>query len=406
MTQPVLSPPHTPTSTPHPLSRGLVLLMATATGITVASNYYSQPLLHTIASEFGLSVATAGNVVTTAQLSYGAGLVLVVPLADLLERRMMIVVMTILAALGLLVSGLAPSLPWLLAGTALTGFCSVAAQILIPFAATLAAPAERGRAVGTVMGGLLIGILSARTVSGALASIGSWHTIYFAAAAVLLCTSIALRCTLPRFQNSNDSSTLSYTRLIASMGMLFVKEPVLRARALLGMLSFILFSLFWTPLAFLLSAPPYGYSSVTIGLFGLAGAAGALAASWAGRLADRGKGSRGTYIGLVGMLLGWACLWFAPTSLGALLSGVLVLDLATQLTHVSNQNAIFTLAPEARNRLNAGYMTCYFIGGSVGSWLAGNLFQHHGWAGVSLAGIGIAMLAIAVGMVVLRRRSA
>jgi predicted MFS family arabinose efflux permease len=387
-------------SSGHELTRSMVLLISVATGVAVAGNYYSQPLLHTIAIQLGVSFAQAGNIVTTAQLSYGAGLLLLLPLADLLEQRRMIVVMSMLAALGLLLSGFATSLPWLLVGTALTGLCSVVAQVLVPFAATLAKPEQRGRVVGTVMSGLLMGILLARTVAGALSSIAGWRAVYWVAALLMFVTAIALALTMPRHK---QNAGLSYSRLLASVVTLFKQEPVLRLRALLGMLSFALFSLFWTPLAFLLGEPFYGYSDATIGLFGLVGAAGALAASLVGRLADRGKGVAVTQLGLLGLLLAWIPLGFAPVSLFSLLAGVLLLDLAVQMVHISNQNAIFKMRPEARNRLNAGYMTCYFIGGSFGSWLAANLYQNYGWEGITIAGAILASLGVVIGFTGLRR---
>lgn len=374
-----------------PLSSALILLMAIATGLTVASNYYAQPLLHTIAQHLGLSAASAGTIVITAQLSYGAGLFLLVPLGDLLEQRRLIVTMTLLSAAGLLISAFAPNLPLLLLGTAMTGLFSVVAQVLVPMAASLAAPEHRGRVVGTLMSGLLLGILLARTAAGLVSSLADWRTIYLLAAALLSLCAIALGLSLPRRQ---QSAGLSYPQLLASVLTLFVEEPVLRLRAWLGLLSFCLFGLFWTPLAFLLAAPPYGYSDAAIGLFGLAGAAGALAASAAGRLADRGKGNLATLIGLAALLAGWLPLALAGQSLWALLAGVLTLDLAVQLTHVSNQNAVYALRPQARNRLNAGYITCYFIGGAMGSALGTQLFGRFGWPGIVTAGTAISLLAL------------
>src|SRR5690606_237447 len=199
------------------------------------------------------------------------------------------------------------------------------------------APELRGRAVGTVMSGLLLGILLARTVSGWISSLFDWRAVYALAAVSMVACAWALGRSLPRYQ---DNAGLSYAGLLQSVLRLFVEEPVLRIRALLGMIAFVLFSLFWTPLAFLLSAPPYGYSDATIGLFGLVGAAGAMAASWAGRLADRGHSRACTWMGLGALLLSWLPLGFAQVSLSALIAGVLLLDLAVQLVHVSNQNAI------------------------------------------------------------------
>ena len=372
------------------LTQGLVLLMATATGIAVASNYYAQPLLDTIAFEFGLSHSSAGNIVTTAQLSYGIGLLFLVPLADRLERRKLIIVMSLFATIGLLISGFSTSLPWLLLGTAITGLSSVVAQVLLPLGATLASDQQRGKVIGTIMGGLLLGILLARVVSGGLSSMGSWRYIYWFASVAMFITTLALARFLPSYHNNND---MSYRQILVSVFGLFVKEPILRYRSILGMLSFALFSMFWTPLAFLLAKPPYEYSDATIGLFGLVGVAGVFAATWAGKLADAGKGDLGTRLGLLSLLVSWVILFNAPMSLVALLIGVLLLDLAVQLVHVSNQNKIYALHPDIRNRLTSAYMTCYFIGGAFGSWFSVLLYQHYEWSGVVMGATGIALTA-------------
>ncbi|WP_419735465.1 MFS transporter [Pseudomonas sp. COR18] len=383
-----------------PLSTALILLMATATGLAVASNYYAQPLLHTIAQQLGLSMATAGTIVITAQLSYGAGLLLLVPLGDLFEQRRLIVVMTLISAIGLLISAFAPGLPWLLLGTALTGLFSVVAQVLVPMAASLTPPEQRGRVVGTLMSGLLLGILLARTAAGALSSFGDWRAIYLLAAGLMFVCALALSRALPHHR---QNAGLSYPALLGSVFRLFVEEPVLRLRAVLGLLSFCLFALFWTPLAFLLANPPYGYSDGVIGLFGLAGAVGAMAANLGGRMADRGKGEFATTIGLLALLLSWLPLGFAGHSLVALLAGVLVLDFAVQLVHVSNQNAVFKVRPAARNRLNAGYITCYFVGGALGSLLGAQLWGPYGWNGIVVAGGLISALALGIWAWVQRR---
>lgn len=376
-----------------PLSRWLVLLMACATGLSVGANYYNQPLLHSIASQFGLSFAGAGIVVTTAQLSYAAGLLLLVPLGDLLERRRLIVAMTLLAAAGLALSATAGSLAWLLVGTAVTGLFSVVAQVLVPFAATLAPEHSRGRVVGTVMSGLLLGILLARTVAGALSEVGDWRTVYAIASGVMLVLALALWRALPRYRRTVG---LAYPQLIVSVFRLFGQEPLFRLHTLLGALGFAAFALFWTPLAFLLSAEPYAYSDGAIGLFGLAGALGALGANVAGRLADGGHGRLAVSVALLTTAAAWLPLALAPHSLAALLVGILMLDLAVQLGHVSNQNIIYRLQPEARSRLNAGYMTGYFIGGSLGSLASASLYQLAGWTGVCLAGLAVGALALVV----------
>lgn len=390
-----------PPTDSQPLSAALLLLMSTATGLAVASNYYAQPLLPTIGRDLQLSESAVASIVTTAQLSYGAGLFLLVPLADLRERRSLIVCLMLVAAMGLVLSGVAPNLPMLLLGTAITGLTSVVAQVLVPFAATLAEPAHRGRAVGTVMSGLLFGILLARTFAGAISTFIHWRAVYGIAAVLMVACTLALARGLPRFQ---QDAGLSYRQLIQSVLELFVQEPILRLRALLGMVSLALFSMFWTPLSFLLSTDPYHYSEAVIGLFGLVGAAGALAANAAGRLADKGKGTVATFVGLGVLLISWLPLGFAQSSLIALILGVLLLDLAVQMVHVSNQNAIYAIRPEARNRLNAGYMTCYFIGGASGTTLSAWLYMHHGWMGVVWGASVIAMVGLVIGMVGLRRR--
>ncbi|MCM2129755.1 MFS transporter [Larsenimonas rhizosphaerae] len=377
------------------LGAPLVLLMAITTGVAVASNYYAQPLLHTIADQLGLSFASAGIIVTVAQLGYAAGLLLLVPLGDLLDRRNMIGVMMLLAATGLFISANADSLPVLLAGTALTGIFSVVAQVLVPFAATLAEPEQRGRVVGTVMSGLLLGILLARTVSGTLSSLGSWRTVYWVAGILMLINAAVLYRALPSYKSE---TRMSYAALLASIGHLFVKHGLLRQRALLGFLSFAMFSALWTSVAFLLSSAPYHYSDAAIGLFGLAGAAGALAARQAGHLVDQGRGHQTTLGGLVLLVLAWGLLWWAPHELAILVLAIILLDLAVQAVHITNLNLIYSLDQAARNRLNAGYMTCYFLGGAAGSLASAWAYQHLEWNGVALLGLGLALAAAVAGM--------
>ncbi|MCM2331892.1 MAG: MFS transporter, partial [Pseudomonas sagittaria] len=362
--------------------------------------YYNQPLLQTLAEQFDLSYAKAGMLVTTAQVSYAVGLILLVPLGDLLERRGLIVGMALVVAGGLLLSALAPSFTVLLLGTALAGMFSVVAQVLVPFAATLAAPHERGRVVGTLMSGLLLGILLARTVAGTLSALGNWRSVYLLAAAVMTITALALWFALPRYRHPER---IGYPRLLASVAQLFRDEPEFRLRTLLGGLSFAMFAMLWTPLAFLLSAEPYGYSDGVIGLFGIVGAVGALAASQAGRMADSGRGAQATSLGLLLLALSWLPLGFGGTSLAALLLGVVVLDLAVQLTHVSNMNQVYRLRPEARSRINAGYMTGYFIGGALGSLASAALFEAYGWAGVCSAGAALGVVALGIWLALGRR---
>ena len=371
------------------LSPALTLLMSLATGLSVASNYYAQPLLDTIARAFALSINQAGFIVTAAQLGYAAGLLFLVPLGDMFERRKLIVVMTLLSAGGLLITATSQTLGMMILGTALTGLLSVVAQVLVPLAATLAAPEKRGKVVGTIMSGLLLGILLARTVAGLLADLGGWRTVYWVATVLMVLMALALWRGLPVVP---QTAQLNYPQLLASVFRLFRTQPLLRTRALLGCLIFANFSILWTSMAFLLSAPPFHFSEGVIGLFGLAGAAGALGARPAGGLADKGKAHHTTTWGLLLLLLSWGAIALGQYSVSALIIGIVVLDLTVQGVHITNQSVIYRIAPDARNRLTAGYMTSYFIGGAAGSIISASAYQHGGWNAVCLAGSVVALL--------------
>ncbi|HGY9604714.1 TPA: MFS transporter [Enterobacter roggenkampii] len=381
------------TKTTQGLSPALILLMSVATGLAVASNYYAQPLLDTIARAFNLSASSAGFIVTAAQLGYAAGLLFLVPLGDMFERRMLIVSMTLLAAGGMLITASSQSLTMMIIGTALTGLFSVVAQILVPLAATLASPEKRGKVVGTIMSGLLLGILLARTVAGLLASLGGWRTVYWVASVLMVIMALALWRGLPKVKQENH---LNYPQLLASVFSLFTQDKLLRTRALLGCFTFANFSILWTSMAFLLAAPPFNYSEGVIGLFGLAGAAGAVGARPAGGLADKGKSHLTTSAGLVLLLLSWAAIWYGHVSVLALIVGILVLDLTVQGVHITNQTVIYRVKPEARNRLTAGYMTSYFIGGAAGSLISASAWQHAGWSGVCAIGAIVATINLLV----------
>ncbi|WP_448511860.1 MFS transporter [Photorhabdus laumondii] len=376
-----------------PLSPALIALIAIATGLVVASNYYAQPLLDTIALQFNLTVNEAGFIVTTAQLSYAVGLTFLVPLGDMFERRSLIVSMTILATIGLLITATSQNIWQMLLGTAMTGLFSVVAQILVPLAATLALPHQRGKAVGTIMSGLLLGILLARTISGTMATLGGWRTVFWVASVLLVILSLTLWRYLPRYKQVTN---LNYFQLLGSIVNLITTSPLLRVRAILGALTFANFSLLWTSMAFLLSAPPFNYSEGVIGLFGLVGAAGALMATQTGRLVDKGKGPLTTSISLVLLLLSWIPIGLVKESLIGFIIGVFLLDIAIQGVHVTNQSTIYRIMPEARNRLTAAYMTSYFIGGALGSLVSGYAYKHSGWYGVATAGIAICIISLIV----------
>lgn len=373
------------------ISRRLVLLLAVACGLSVANLYYAQPLLHTIAASFGVGSGTAGLVVTFAQIGYAVGLAFLVPVGDLIAPRRLVPIVLSVTAAALVTSALAPSIGVLIAISLLVGLGSVAAQILIPFAATLADDARRGQVVGTVMSGLLLGILLARTLSGLVASTGSWRTIYWVAAALVTGLVIVLARALPEL---TVRSELSYGQLLRSTVQLFTSEPLLRRRCMLGALGMAAFSVFWTTVAFLLASPPYGYSDAVIGLFGLVGAAGALCASLAGRFADRGHSRSATGVFTAAMAVSFAVLAAGRMSVGWLIVGIVVLDIGVQGLQVTNQSLIYTVAPTARSRITSAYMVCYFAGGAIGSATAGAVYESSGWNGICLLGGGIGIAAV------------
>ncbi|MGW2024244.1 MFS transporter [Streptomyces decoyicus] len=392
---------------PRPgLGRGMLLLMSVAAGLSVAGNYFAQPLLDVIGRDLRLSASTAALVVTVAQVGYGLGLLLLVPLGDLLERRRLAVTLTAATAAFLTVTASAPNAALLLTGTALTGLTSVAAQVVVPYAATLAAPAERGRTVGTVMTGLLLGILLARTAAGLLAELGGWRTVYWVNAALMLLMAVLLRLRLPTLRTT---AGLRYPALLRSTLALFAQEPVLRWRGALGALTFAGFSVLWTALAFLMSGPAYGWQESAIGLLGLVGAAGSLSASVGGRLADRGLAHHVTGAAAFLLLGSWGLLAAGGAggawSLASLVAGVIVLDLAAQAVHISNQNLVYAIRPEARNRLNSAYMTSYFVGGAAGSALTSVVWGVAGWGGVCVLGAALALMVVGLWLIDrLRRR--
>lgn len=373
------------------LSNWLVFLMAFAIGVTIASNYYAQPLLHSITHDLNIAVEHAGSIIMAAQFSYAVGLLFITPLGDKFERKHLIIILMVLSTCGLIVSALSKNLWMLIIGTSMTGLFSTVAQVLIPFAATLAKPEQRGKIVGTLMSGMLLGILLGRAFAGAISTIADWHYVYWIATGIMVIVTLLLWSSLPTYRNTIN---INYFQLLWSISSLYKQEPILRIRSLLAVISFALFSLLWTPLAFLLSNDPYHYSDFIIGLFGIAGAAGALGSPIVGRLSDKGKGWLATTIGLCLLLLSWLPLSFAQYSIIALILGVVILDFSVQVTHVSNMSAIYQIRPEARSRMNTGYMVCYFIGGMLGSVGSTYLFSHYGWIAIVVSGTILGLMGI------------
>jgi predicted MFS family arabinose efflux permease len=369
--------------------------MAVAAGLAVANNYYAQPLLATIARHMHVGTAAAGLLITFSQIGYGLGLAVLVPLGDLIERRRLVTTLLGLSVLALIAAAFSPTLAVLALASLFIGLTSVVAQIIVPFAASLAAEHEQGRVVGIVMSGLLIGILLARTVAGFVGDIFGWRAIY--ALAALLTAGLAgmLWRELPEYREHHLSS---YLQLLRSVWRLVREERVLRYRSMYGASVFASFSVFWTTAAFLLSGRPYHYSDRIIGLFGLLGVAGVVAASAAGRLADRGWARLQTVAFLLCTLVSWLPIGLGAYHLAPLVLGIVLLDLGVHGTQITNQSEIYRLSPSARSRLTTAYMTAYFVGGAGGSMAGALLYGAFGWIGACCGGAAFSAVALVTWM--------
>ncbi|MCY7474885.1 MFS transporter [Bacillus safensis] len=374
------------------MSHYMALLFAAACGMAVANIYFAQPLLNSLADEFGITYSSIGIVITITQLCYAAGLLLIVPLGDLLNRRRLIIGQMLLSVLALILVGIAPIVTVLFLGLAVVGLLAVVTQVLVAFAASWAAPEERGRIVGLVQSGIVTGILLARTFAGVLTDFAGWRSVYLVSAVIMLILTGVLFRVLPRDVSKRES--LSYVHLLRSMFILFIQERILRIRGILALLIFIVFGTLWTSLVLPLSTAPYSLSHTAIGAFGLAGAAGALGAARAGNLADRGFGQFTTGIALVLLFISWFFISLTEHSLITLVIGIILLDLSVQAVHVTNQSMIFTVRAEARSRLTAAYMIFYSIGSATGSIVSTSIYATYGWGGVCLFGASISALAI------------
>jgi predicted MFS family arabinose efflux permease len=381
-------------SKPKGMSSGLVLVFALACGAMVSNLYYAQALIGLISPDLGLHEGLAGLIVTLTQFGYGAGLMLVVTLADLVENRRLILVSTAGAIVGLVGAALSDSAGTFLAASFVVGFCSVGAQVLVPFAAHLTPEHRRGRVIGNVMGGLLAGIMLARPLANLVASAFGWRAIFWLSAVFMLAIWAMLARSLPRRQ---PTPGMHYGRILWSTVRLLKTEPVLRRRACYQGIIFACFNLFWTAVPLML-AQRFGLGQQGIAVFALAGAGGALAAPVAGRLADRGFTRLGSGLAMMALIVsflvaGWAAA--AHLLIVAALAAI-ALDAATQTNQVLSQRAVYALSAEARGRLNAAFMTIVFTGGALGSALAAITFFHGGWWLTSLTGAGLGVLVLGI----------
>jgi predicted MFS family arabinose efflux permease len=375
------------------LSRRLTVLMAISVGVIVANIYYAQPLLANIAHDFSAHVTTMGLIAMLTQIGTATGMLCFVPLGDKYNRRTLICGLLLASSFLLVGVAVAPNLFLLGAASFGVGAAASAVHVIVPFAAHLSPPQQRGRVVGTVLSGLLLGILTARSFSGFVGSWLGWRAVYWIAAIMMLLLAALLRSQLP---NSVPQQALSWPEMARSIAGLLAKYRQLRKAAFSGAMLFASFSAFWTTLAFLLAAPPYHYGASVAGLFGLVGAAGAAAAPFVGRFADsRGPGIA-VLLGILITIFSFFVLMFGASSMTALIGGVVLIDLGVQSGQVANQTRIYALDANARSRLNSVYMFCYFCGGALGSSLAAVCWSVGGWIAVCLLGLAFLLLALSV----------
>jgi predicted MFS family arabinose efflux permease len=368
-------------------------VMAAACGLVVANNYYNQPLLVDFAASFHVSEKTAGGVAALTQLGYALGMLALLPLGDMLERRRLVTVMLLLACVSLVATALSPSIACLMVAGFALGFTSIVPQLLTPFAAQLAEPQERGRIVGIVMGGLLAGILLSRTIAGFVGKHWGWPTMYWLASGIMVVLVFVLAYFLPK---GKPSYAGSYAELMRSLPDLIRKQPVLRETSLVAACQFAAFSAFWTTLTFQVHRMPGHYGSDVAGMFGIFGVVGACAAPYAGKLADRKNPRLTVMLSSAAMLAGYCVFALFGSSLAGLAAGVILLDLGMQSGHVSNMTRNFSLKGDAMSRVNTVYMVTRFLGGAAGS-VAGNLaWERWQWTGVCGAGLALCLCAVAV----------
>ncbi|MEV0718600.1 MFS transporter [Asanoa sp. NPDC050611] len=371
----------------------LTFLFAVTAGVAVGNLYWAQPLLGLIADDLHVSAAGAGWLVTTTQVGYAIGVLLIVPLGDVRDRRRLLPAVLLCCAAALLCAAVAPTIAVLLVATTLLGVTTVAGPILMPLAGDLADESNRGRVVGTVAAGLLTGILAARTISGLLADAAGWRTVFAAAAVLTAILAVVLHRVLPPLP---ARAAIPYPRLIASVPAVALRDPTVRWTLVLTALGFAVFTMFWTALTFLLSGAPFRYPVSVIGLFGLAGLAGAVAARRAGRLHDAGHSIPATGAAWLVILIAYGTAAFAGHSVVLLLVAVVALDVAFQATAILNQTRILATSHTARSRLNTAFVVATFAGGAAGSAAATTLWSAGGWPAITTTGILTSCAALAV----------
>ncbi len=363
--------------------------MAIATGLIVANLYYCQPLIILIAKEFAIPEDQAGTITYLTQAGYAIGMFFMVPLGDKLERKKQIQITTLAAVVALIIAATASNFRMLQIASFLIGAASIVPQLILPLSASLASPEQRGKVIGTVMSGLLVGILISRTVSGFIGAWLGWRGMFWIAAVLCLLIVLVIQ---KKFPVNKPDFKGTYGELLQSLFSLIKTQPMLREATLINALSFAQFGAFWTTMVLLLSGDPFHFNSATIGLFGIVGASGALAAPLVGKLGDKGNPRVVIGYGCLLLLISFIVFYFSSESMIGIMIGIVFIDVGLQSVHISNQTRVYSLLPEARNRMNTVYMSFSFLGTALGSAFGLWLWNFGKWHAFSIGG---AMLSVA-----------
>ncbi|MCL8007397.1 MFS transporter [Gelidibacter japonicus] len=374
------------------LSNSVLYLMSFSAGLVVANLYYNQPLLNLISETFGATEAAVSNVALATQMGYAFGLLFIVPLGDKLSNHKILQFDFILMILALIAAGMSQTLLALIVSSFFIGFTSAIPQLFVPMAAQMSDEQGRGRAIGIVMSGLLIGILGSRIISGFIGEEFGWRVMYYAATVLMAILFVILKWKLPNLKPNYNGS---YGALMMSLWHYFKTEPSLRLAALRGALGFAGLSAFWTTLVFLME-DSFGYGSGVTGTFGIFGIVGALGAIVVGKLSDKVSKNKIIFYSGILLVISWVIFLMSAQSIIGLILGVVLVDLGLQALHITNQNIIFSKNPDARNRVNTIYMVGFFIGGAIGTTLGAIAWQHLGWKGVSWLGTLLSVLILIV----------
>ncbi len=369
--------------------------MSISAGLIVANLYYNQPLLNLIADTYGVTESAVSNVALSTQLGYAFGLLFINPLGDKLSNHKILLFDFMVMIVALIAAAMSPTLMALIISSFFIGFTSSVPQLFVPMAAQMSDEKGRGRAIGIVMSGLLIGILGSRIISGFIGEAFGWRVMYYGAAILMMALFVILKSKLPKLVPNYKGT---YGKLMASLWHYFKTEPALRLAALRGALGFAGLSAFWTTLVFLME-DSFGYGSTITGAFGVFGIVGALGATVVGKMSDKISKNKIILYASILLVLSWLIFLVSDNSIIGLIIGIVIVDLGLQALHITNQNIIFSKNPEARNRVNTVYMVGFFIGGAFGTTLGAIAWQHYGWMGVSYLGTALSLAILIVHLI-------